>query len=78
MTQEDVFAGLKEVIGIIRPDTDLTNVTLDTELTRGLGIDSLSMMLLALAIEEKFKMRFPSNAAPVTVRDVCDIVLSAL
>jgi acyl carrier protein len=78
MTREEVFARLKEVIGIIRPGTDITNVTMETELVRGLGIDSLSMMLMALAIEEKFKMRFPPDSAPVTVSDVCDIILSAL
>ena len=51
----------------------------DTELVRGLGIDSLTMMLLSLAVEEKFKMRFPDGEPmPVTVGDVCDNVLKAL
>jgi len=78
MTKEEVFAGLKEVIGIIRPSTDLSGVSYDTDLVRGLGIDSLSMMLLALAVEEKFQMRFPTDApAPVTVGDVCNAVLAA-
>ncbi|MBP3202671.1 MAG: hypothetical protein J6M31_03585 [Bacteroidales bacterium] len=79
MTSEEVFAGLKEVLGIIRPNTDLSVVTKDTELVRELGIDSLSMMLLSLAVEEKFKMRFdPSAPAPTTVGQVIDAVLSAL
>ena len=79
MTREDVFAGLKEVLSVIRPKTDLTQVNFDTELVRGLGIDSLSMMLLALATEEKFKMKFPDGQAlPVTVGEVCDTVLQQL
>lgn len=79
MTKEEVIAGLKEVLGIIRPNTDLSTITLETELVRGLGIDSLSMMLLSLAVEEKFKMRFdPSAPAPTTVGQVCDAVLAAL
>jgi len=79
MTKEEVFAGLKEVIGIIRPNTDLTNVSFDTVLVRDLGIDSLSMMLLSLAVEEKFKMRFdPAAPAPTTVGEVCDAVIAAL
>ena len=78
MTREEVFAGLKEVIGIIRPSTDLTNVNFDTQLVRDLGVDSLSMMLLSLAVEEKFQMRFPTDAAaPTTVGEVCDAVLAA-
>ena len=37
------------------------------------------MMLLSLAAEEKFKMRFPDNAPlPKTVGEVCDAVLAAL
>lgn len=79
MTRQDVFDGLKEVIAVIRPNTDLANVGFDTVLITGLGIDSLSMMLLSLAVEEKFKMRFPDNApVPTTVGEVCDAVLAAL
>ena len=79
MTRENVFDGLKEVIAVIRPHTDLTNVGFETELVKDLGIDSLSMMLLSLAVEEKFQMRFPVGApAPVTVGEVCDTVLANL
>ena len=79
MTREEVFAGLKEVLTVLRPHTDLSNVTYETELVRGLGIDSLTMMRLSLAVEEKFKMRFPDGQPmPVTVGDVCDNVLRAL
>ena len=76
MTREEVFAGLKEVLSVIRPKTDLSKVTYDTELVRELGIDSLSMMLLALASEEKFQMRFPEGKPlPVTVGEVCHTII---
>ena len=79
MTRQDIFDGLKEVIAVIRPHTDLSQVNFDTLLVRDLGIDSLSMMLLALASEEKFQMRFnPADPAPTTVGEVCDAVLKAL
>lgn len=78
MSREEVFAGLKEVLHVIRPNTDLSTVGEKTELVRELGIDSLSMMLVALAVEEKFKMSFPTDgAAPQTVGDVIDVVLGA-
>ncbi|MBO6169896.1 MAG: hypothetical protein J6O51_07995 [Bacteroidales bacterium] len=78
MTREDIFEGLKEVIGGMRPETDLSQVTYNTELVRELGIDSLFMILLSLAVEEKFQIRFPDNqAAPTTVGEVCDAVLLA-
>ena len=79
MTRQEIFDGLKEVISVIRPKTDLANVNFETPLVAGLGIDSLSMMLLSLAVEEKFSMRFPEGApAPTTVGEVCDAVLAAL
>ena len=79
MTKEEVFAGLKELIAGMRPQTDLSKVTYDTELVRELGIDSLFMILLSLAVEEKFKMRFPDGqAAPATVGEVCDTVIAQL
>lgn len=78
MTREDVFNGLKEVIAVIRPNTDLNGVDFNTELVRELGIDSLSMLLLSLATEEKFQMHFPDGApAPATVGEVCDAILTA-
>jgi acyl carrier protein len=63
---------------VIRPNADLNQINLQSELVRDLGIDSLSMLLLALAVEERFKMRFPEGAAaPTTVGDVCDAVIAA-
>ena len=78
MTREEVFEGLKEIIGVIRPNTDLSNVSFQTELVRELGIDSLTMLLLSLAAEEKFQIHFPDGApVPATVGEVCDAVLKA-
>ena len=78
MTREEVFEGLKEIIGVIRPNTDLSNVSFQTELVRELGIDSLTMLLLSLAAEEKFQIHFPDGTvAPATVGEVCDAVLKA-
>ena len=79
MTREEVFKGLKEVLSVIRPNTDLSQASFETELVRELGIDSLSMLLLSLATEEKFQMHFPEGApAPTTVGEVCDAVLAAV
>ncbi len=79
MTKEEVFEGLKEILTVLRPHTDISNVDYDTELITGLGIDSLTMMLLSLGAEERFKMRFPDGQAlPVTVGEVCDTILKQL
>ena len=47
MSREEVFEGLKELIAGMRPQTDLSKVTYNTELVRELGIDSLFMILLS-------------------------------
>ena len=76
MTKAEVFENLKEVLTVIRPKADMSDVNYDTELIKGLGIDSLTMMLLSLAAEEKFGIRFPVGQAPFkTVGEVCDAIL---
>ena len=78
MTREEVFEGLKEILHAIRPNTDLSKTGFETELVRELGVDSLTMLVLSLAVEEKFGMHFPDGApAPVTVGEVCDAVIKA-
>ena len=79
MTREEVFEGMKEILSAIRPNTDLSKAGFQTELVRELGVDSLTMLVLSLAVEVKFQMRFPDGApAPATVGEVCDAVLAAL
>lgn len=79
MTREEVFAGIKEIIGVIRPNADINQIGFDTELVNDLGFDSLAMILLSVAVEEKFHVRLNIGvAAPSTVREVCDVVLKAL
>ncbi|MBQ7709364.1 MAG: acyl carrier protein [Bacteroidales bacterium] len=78
MTREEVFEGLKEILHAIRPNTDLSKAGFETELVRELGVDSLTMLVLSLAAEEKFQMHFPDGApVPATVGEVCDAVLAA-
>ena len=77
MTREEVFEGLKEIIAAVRPSLDLTSVGFESKLVSDLGIDSLSMLLLSLATEHKFNMRFDDSTPPFqTVGDVCDYVVA--
>ena len=79
MTREEVFEGLKEIFAGVKPKLDLSTVGFDSKLVNDLGIDSLSMLLLSLAAEHKFKMQFDSTTAPFeTVGDVCDYIVAAV
>lgn len=77
MNKEEILAGLKEIISIVKPKLDLQNVTMKSQLVSELGIDSLSMLLVALAVEEKFKIKFDSASNFNTVEEVCDFIIAA-
>lgn len=77
MTKEEVLAGLKDIISVVKPKLNLDNVTMDSQLVSELGIDSLSMLLVALAIEEKFQIKFEPTSTFNTAGEVCDYVMAA-
>ena len=78
MTREEVFEGLKEIISGVKPKLDLSKVDSHSRLVSDLGIDSLSMLLLSLAAEHRFDIRFETDATPFeTVGDVCDYIVKA-
>ena len=74
MTKEEILSRLCEIISLVKPNMDLSGVSFESSLTTDLGIDSLSMLLMSLAIEEKFNMRFENTATFQTVGDICDYI----
>ena len=78
MTREEIFSGLKEVIAVIKPNLDLSKVSMDSNLVSDLGIDSLSMLLLSLATEQKFNFQFQSQAPFQTVAEVVDHIENSI
>lgn len=74
MTNEEIMNGLKEIITLVRPNVDLANVTMDSNLLTDLGMDSLMLMLMALAIENKFSIQFNTQNQFEKVSDVVDYI----
>ena len=74
MQREEIFEGLKEILKQIRPAMDVSSVNEDSQLVRDLGLDSLTILLLSLAIENKFGFRFEGNPKFTTVREVLDYI----
>lgn len=70
----DVLEKLKEIINNIAPDIDTTNTTKDTLLVDDLGFDSLSMMMLAMEIENTYNFQFDEVTEFNTVGDVIDYI----
>ena len=74
MQREEIFGELKEIIKLIKPSIDFSTTTEDSQLVRDLGLDSLTIMLLALAAENKFGFRFEDNPTFTTVGEVIDYI----
>ena len=62
---------LKEILGKVNEEIDMSTVTKETKLFDDLGLDSLSIMLFAMEIEVAFGFRFTEPVKFVTVGDVC-------
>ena len=63
---------LKEILGKVLPDVDLSTITVETKLIDDLGFDSLAMMMMAMELEDAFDFKFKEFVKFDTVGDVCD------
>lgn len=64
------FERLKKLFVKIMPQTDVANITLETLITNDLGVDSLHMVMLAIALEDEFKIQLNPSKRFTTVGDV--------
>ena len=62
---------LKEILGKVLKNVDMTQVTEATRLVEDLSFDSLAMMMMAMEIEDAFGFRFKEFVRFETVGDVC-------
>lgn len=76
MTRESVLEGLKEILTLIKPSMDLSSVTEASQLVRDVGLDSLTILLLSLAVENKFGFKFEGQPKFNTVGEVIDYIIS--
>ena len=74
MQRETILEELKEILKLIKPSMDLSKVSEDSQLVRDVGLDSLTILLLSLAIENKFGFKFNSNPKFTTVGEVIDFI----
>lgn len=77
MDRKDILEDLKEILQLIKPSLDLSTVNEDTQFISDIGLDSLTIMLLSLAIENKFKIKFEGALKFNTVGDVIDYITQA-
>ena len=77
MDRQIILGDLKEILQLIKPSLDLSTVNEDTQLISDIGLDSLTIVLLSLAIENKFKIKFEGALKFNTVGDVMDYISQA-
>lgn len=66
-----MLENLKELLGKVLPDMDMSEVTEDTRLVEDLGFDSLALMMLSMEIEDAYHFKFTELVRFETVGDVC-------
>jgi len=74
MERTTIFDGLKEILAQIKPSMDLSSINEDSQLVRDVGLDSLTILLLSLAVENKFGFKFEGTPKFETVGEVIDYV----
>ena len=62
---------LKEILGKVLPEVDMSKVSEDTRLVEDLDFDSLAMMMMAMELEDAFGFKFSEFVKFETVGDVC-------
>ena len=74
MKRETILNELKEILILIKPSINLSSVTEDSHLVRDVGLDSLTILLLSLAVENKFGFKFEGTPKFETVGEVIDYI----
>ena len=74
MQRETIFNELKDILTLIKPSADYSKIDEDSQLVRDVGLDSLTILLLSLAIENKFAFKFEGNPQYTTVGEVIDFI----
>lgn len=78
MSRNDIFAKLTDVMqmAVQSPDFDVTKFTEDANLVNDLGLSSVGVLYVVIAIEEFFGIRFDDVgfADFKTIKDVIDYI----
>lgn len=76
MKHDEVMGKLAEILLKLKPETDLSLANENTKLVEELGMDSLTLLMMALQSEKTFGIRFENLQASSfqTVGDVCKYI----
>lgn len=72
--EQKIFDQLKDILLTIKPKIDQSLLTEKAHLINDIGMDSLSMLLLVLAIENEFGIKIPGNSNFLTVNEAVKFI----
>ena len=73
MTKEMIVEKLKNIYTLVSGSDDVSNFLEETDLRTGLGLNSIGMLYMIIAIEEDFSIRF-ENIAMGDFKTVADVI----
>lgn len=78
VTQAEVLAGIKEIVVEVA-GIDPTTIEMEKRFNEDLEVDSLSMVEVIVAAEEKFRVKIPDDEVTkmVTVADAVNFIVGA-
>ena len=78
LSPADVLAGLKEIVEEVA-GVSASQIELDKNFTEDLDVDSLSMVEVVMAAEERFGIKIPDDAVTdlATVGDAVNFIVNA-
>lgn len=76
MSRTEIINLLTEVYSLISPNADTSNLTEKSNLRTDLGLASIGMLYLIIAVEQKFNVKFEdvSMGEFETIKDVIDYI----
>ena len=81
LTRSEVLDGLKEILLMIAPNKKdiVDSINEDSRLVEDIGLASVSLLYLVIAIEEKFEIEFGDKGVEdfKTVKQTIDFILEA-
>ena len=69
-----VFDKLLVIFENVIPEVDTADISEESTLFEDLGLNSLTMMLLAVSVEDEFDIKFEDVESLETVGEVCDFI----
>lgn len=73
MTRDLIIEKLKNIYSLVSGNSDVSSFTEESDLRTGLGLNSIGMLYMIIAIEEDFSIRF-ENIAMGDFKTVADVI----